>query len=116
MNMLQPNLRILESAYLCLQKFYRCIIKQAKHKDLPRIQAAFSYNGSLNFAYLCLSQAVSRQPLTAKVRVRSEAIPCEICNGRSGTGTGFVLSTSVVPCQYQCRCSILIHSLTTDAT
>lgn len=115
MNMLRPNLRILESAYLCLQKFYRCI-KQAKHKDLPRVQAAFIYNGSMNVAYLCLSQAVSRQPLTAKVWVRSEASTCEICNGRSGTGAGFVLSTSVVPFQDQCRCSILIHSLTTDAT
>jgi hypothetical protein len=116
MIMLRSNLRILESAHLCQQKFYRCIIKQAKLKDLSRVQAAFSYNGSLNVAYLCLPQAVSRQPLTAKVRVRSEASPCEICNGGSGTGTGFVLSTSVVRCQYQCRCFILIHSLTTDAT
>lgn len=63
-----------------------------------------------------LSQAVSRQPFTAKVRVWSDASACEIYSGRSGTGTGFVLSTSVVPCQYQCRCSILIYSLTTDAT
>lgn len=49
MNMLRPNLRTLESANLCLQEFYRCI-KHAKQKDLPRVQAAFSYNGSLKVA------------------------------------------------------------------
>jgi hypothetical protein len=49
-----------------------------------------------------MDQAVSLRPLTAKMRVRSQAIVCEICGGRSGIGTGFAssTSTSVFSCQY----------------
>jgi hypothetical protein len=36
-----------------------------------------------------MAQAVSRRPLTAETRVRSQVNPCEICGGQSGTGTGF---------------------------
>jgi hypothetical protein len=45
-------------------------------------------------------QVVCRQPLTAEVWVRSRAGPCRICGGRSGTGTSFSPSISVLPCQY----------------
>ena len=34
-------------------------------------------------------QAVSRRPVTVEVRVRSQASPCRICGGQSGTGTSF---------------------------
>jgi hypothetical protein len=36
-----------------------------------------------------MAQAVSRRPLTAEARVRSLVSPFGICNGKSGTGTGF---------------------------
>jgi hypothetical protein len=36
-----------------------------------------------------IAQAVSRRPSTAEAVVRSQASPCGICGGQSGTGTGF---------------------------
>jgi hypothetical protein len=47
-----------------------------------------------------MAQAVSRRPLTAEDRVRSQVGPCGICGGQSGTGIGFSPSTSVFPCQF----------------
>jgi hypothetical protein len=34
-----------------------------------------------------MTQAVSRRPLTAKVRVCTQVSPCGICCGQSGTGS-----------------------------
>jgi hypothetical protein len=36
-----------------------------------------------------VAQAVSRRPLNAEVLVRSQASPCKICGGKSGTVIGF---------------------------
>jgi len=47
-----------------------------------------------------MTQGVSRRPLTAKVRVRYRARPCEICGGQSGTCRYSRLDTSSFPCQY----------------
>ena len=47
-----------------------------------------------------MAQAVSRRPLAAEARDRSQATPCEDCGGQSGTETGFPPRTSVVPCEY----------------
>jgi hypothetical protein len=44
--------------------------------------------------------AVARRLLTAETRFRSQASPCEICGGQSGTGTGFSPITSVLHYQY----------------
>jgi hypothetical protein len=46
------------------------------------------------------AQAVSRQALTVEARVCTWGNPCGICDGQSGSGTGFSLSSSVSPCQY----------------
>ena len=57
-----------------------------------------------------VAQAVSRRPLTAKDRVRSQASPCGICGGQSDTSTGFSPSTSVFPCQnHSTSASLPIH-------
>jgi hypothetical protein len=47
-----------------------------------------------------MAQAISHPPPTAEARVRSRVIPCGICGGQNGTGTGFSLSTSVFPSQF----------------
>jgi hypothetical protein len=44
-----------------------------------------------------MAQAVSRRPLTALARVRSQANLCEIGGGQSDTVTGFFPSSSVSP-------------------
>ena len=44
-----------------------------------------------------MAQAVSRRPLTAEGRARSQVSPCEIYGGQSSPGTGFSPSTSVCP-------------------
>jgi hypothetical protein len=46
-----------------------------------------------------VAHAVSRRPLTASVRVRSQASTCAICGGQSDTITGFSPSTSVFSSQ-----------------
>jgi hypothetical protein len=43
-------------------------------------------------------QEVSRRPVTAETRVRSQVSPCVICSGQVGTGAGFFShSTSFFP-------------------
>ena len=46
-----------------------------------------------------VGRSVSRQPLTATARVRSQDSPFEICDAQRGTMTGFSPSTPVLPCQ-----------------
>ena len=47
-----------------------------------------------------MAQALSRRPLTAEARVRSRVIPCGICGGQSGIGTGLSPRSSVLPYQF----------------
>jgi hypothetical protein len=37
-----------------------------------------------------MARAVSRQPLRAEALIRSKVHPCEMCGGRSGSGTLFL--------------------------
>jgi hypothetical protein len=46
-----------------------------------------------------MAQAVIRRPLTVEAQVRLRVSPCRICDGQSGTGTGFSPSNSVFPYQ-----------------
>jgi hypothetical protein len=45
-------------------------------------------------------QGVNCWPVTAEVRVRSQANSCEVYGRPSGTGSGFTPSTSVLSSQY----------------
>jgi hypothetical protein len=47
-----------------------------------------------------MAHAVSHHPVTFEARDWSQAIPCGICEGCSGTDMGFSLSTLFFPCQY----------------
>jgi len=47
-----------------------------------------------------MAQGVSRQPLTAEARARSQAVSCQIRGGQSGTVTCSFTSNSGLPRQY----------------
>ena len=47
-----------------------------------------------------MAQAVSCLTLIAEAQFRSQVIPCEICGGQSGSGTGFSPTNMVFPCHY----------------
>jgi len=47
-----------------------------------------------------MAQAVSSQPLTTGAQIQSQASVHVICDGQSGTGTGFSQGMLVFPCQY----------------
>jgi hypothetical protein len=62
--------------------------------------------GDLLITWVCMTRGISRQPVTAKGRVRSQGIPCGICGGLGSTWTGFSPSTSVSPSHCQ---SLIFH-------
>jgi hypothetical protein len=64
-----------------------------------------------------MAQAVSRRFITTDNRVKFQATPCEICGGKSGTGTDFFPpeyfgSSLSVPFH---RCYVLVYSSVIDA-
>jgi hypothetical protein len=69
---------------LSTRKSYICLTSGMKVHNSLRIM-----KGS------AMAQAVSRRPLTAESRVRTQINPCEICGGQSVTGTDFFSSSSV---------------------
>jgi hypothetical protein len=71
------------------------------------VLASLTHNGevTLNGIMTCvagraMAQAVSRRSLTTEARVRSRVSPCEICDGQSGTGTGFSPSCQFSPVNF----------------
>jgi hypothetical protein len=54
-----------------------------------------------------MTQAVTGRPFTAKALVRAWVSPCRICDGQSGTGTGFF----GFPCQYHSTHNDELHNL-----
>jgi hypothetical protein len=58
-----------------------------------------------------MAQAVSRRPVTAKVRVRAHVSPCGIYGGQSGTETGFSPSSSVFTYQYHSPVASYTHTI-----
>jgi len=52
---------------------------------------------------------VSRLPLIADGRVRSQASSCEICGVRSDDGTGFSTNTLVYPCRRHTTIFLYLH-------
>jgi hypothetical protein len=56
-----------------------------------------------------MAQEVSRQSLTTKARVRARVSLCGICDGKSGSGTGFSQSSSVLACQYHSALTLHAH-------
>jgi hypothetical protein len=54
-----------------------------------------------------MAQAVSRRPVTAEARVRARI--CVICDGQSGIGTVFSLSSYVSPCHYNSTVAFHTH-------
>jgi hypothetical protein len=58
-----------------------------------------------------MAQAVNHRSLTSKSQVRARVIPCGICGGQSGTGTGFSPSWSVVTCQYNFTIALRAHHM-----
>jgi hypothetical protein len=56
-----------------------------------------------------MAQVFSRRPITTEARVRARVNPCGIYDRRSGTGTGFSPSSSVLPCQYHSTVALHTH-------
>jgi hypothetical protein len=55
-----------------------------------------------------VSQAVSRQPVTAEARIRARFSPCGTYGAQNGTGTDFFPSSMVFPCQY--HSTVVLHT------
>jgi len=47
-----------------------------------------------------MGQASSHRPLNYEGRIQFQVIPCGICGGKSGSGTGFYSEYFGIPCQY----------------
>jgi hypothetical protein len=64
---------------------------------LCRTNLNMKYNSDLSYSLegRAIARALSRQPVAAQARVRSQASPFEICGGQSGTTKDFSPNTSV---------------------
>jgi len=47
-----------------------------------------------------MGRANSHRPLNYEGRIRFQVIPCGICGGKIGTGTGFYPEYFGIPCKY----------------
>jgi hypothetical protein len=98
----QPTGKVSFRFYLCfcsgkiIQKpvLSFCSIVLWKRNPINWVKEGFVFK---NPGGRAISQAVSRRPLTAEAQARAQVIPCGICGGQSGTGTGFSPSSSIPP-------------------
>jgi hypothetical protein len=91
-------------SYICILTCDK--IHEILHKNMKHIHSRdwlIGYfkmlNGKLNFLHN-FKRTVTRRPFIAEGQVLPQVIPCGICGGRSGPGTGFSPSTSTVPRQH----------------
>jgi hypothetical protein len=75
-----------------------------EHGVLCEVETEFLRLAPINcipgFDVRAMAVAVRHRPLTVETWARSQASPCKIYGGQSGTVTGFSPSTSVFPCHY----------------
>jgi hypothetical protein len=56
-----------------------------------------------------MAQEFGRRSLTVEAPVGFRVSPCGICVGQIGTGTGFSLSSLVIPCKYNFTMAVHSH-------
>jgi len=71
---------------------------RAKHEILP-VPKINTPKGTTNYLYnsRAIVQAVMHQNVTAAAQVQSQANACSICRRKTGSGTSFPASSSVLP-------------------
>ena len=64
-----------------------------------------------------VSQAVLCLPVTMEAQTQSQASPCGMCGGQSGSGTGFSSAClGFSPSVSICPCSVVIHLSVAETT